>query len=284
MRRKQSKQPRSVLALLRHQYPSAYAVLRSMDDHTHRFSECVWFWLQSAEKARSWHRALEDGYLNPDACARREDKLFGDGTQQRNKALRHLLGDMTKFLQYWSLGLSEALGATNAQGYTIRIERDGIPIDHAPGADISVLATGLVLLLAEAGKRLQHGFWRRREIYLHHVRRGALILPKPISPRSGRLNEVAMSLLFELVFTARLFTSGETRVVQAGEPMPDIGNPCWEVAAAFMNDALGTNYTRNDAETLLTRFLKRNPSVGWGVWLDPPEKYHSGPSHDMHDM
>jgi hypothetical protein len=102
-----------------------------------------------------------------------------------------------------------------------------------------------------------------------------------MNPRAGRLNEVAMSLLFELVFIARVFTSGEDRLVQAGEPMPDIGSPCWELAAAFMNDALGTTYLRNDVETLLTRFLRRNPGVGWGIWFDPPGKYRSGRSHDM---
>ena len=90
-----------------------------------------------------------------------------------------------------------------------------------------------------------------------------------------------MSLLFELVFVARLFTSKEDRLAQAGEPMPGIGDPCWELAAAFMSDALGTSYIRNDVVTLLTRFLRRNPGVGWGIWQDPPEEYRGGRSKDM---
>src|SRR5262245_12584460 len=105
----QSKVSERIWSLLRRRYPSAYQVLRSMDDHTVHFSQFVWLCRQTAERARGWRRAVDDGYRDPDTLAREQDKHFREVAAQRNKALNQIQRDMRRFPQHWSLGLSRAL-------------------------------------------------------------------------------------------------------------------------------------------------------------------------------
>lgn len=299
MPQQKSKVSPKVSTLLRRHYPSARSILRARDDGTDRFGECVANWLQSAEKARRWLRAVENGYEDPDPVGRRMDQEFSAEAGRRNNALRQLQRDINRFPEHWALALASAISVLRKEGWTIKIDRieqdlldqgDTRRPSGAAAAAQSRRSTiralppsvgWLALLLAETEGGLQQSLRLRKAAYLHHVRRGALALPRPMKPCSRRLNEIATSLMFELAFTARLYTSGGTFVVQVGDLMPDFGDPCWEVVATFVNDALGRNYGRNDVETLLTRFLKRNPGVGWGYWQDPPPEFCSDRSADM---
>ena len=100
--------------------------------------------------------------------------------------------------------------------------------------------------------------------WLHTVSAANLILPSAI--RSRNKPPVPMGLLFQIVLYFRNFTAGvpEFWFYQFGESMPDHGEPHYDVAALFVEIALGYSYNRPGHS--LRKFLKEHPKTGLGEW------------------
>jgi hypothetical protein len=100
--------------------------------------------------------------------------------------------------------------------------------------------------------------------WLHTISSANLILPS--ATRNRRKPPIAMGLLFELVYYFRNFSAdiAEFWPHQVGETMPDHGDPHYELAALFVDAALGKSMSSPGPS--LRKYLREHPGVGLGEW------------------
>ena len=97
--------------------------------------------------------------------------------------------------------------------------------------------------------------------FLHRFTIGNLIFDKPIL--AGRPVTIETMLAFELAFYLRMHTAGRAKDgLQNGQRMPDDGDPCYSVVAAFCSAVLDTSF---DAKSIgdKVRKLKHVGLTGW---------------------
>jgi hypothetical protein len=145
------------------------------------------------------------------------------------------------------------------------------PVGTAWSAVLSAYAAGLNPACLPA----------RQGPFAHRFRDGPLDFGEAIDGRRGaRIEAAETGLLFQLALYFRRYTAGvgreELGYMQSGEPMPEVGNPRWDLCGDIMAAIFGDRVpTTDDLRRRLGKLLAsyRNLTfVGWPRAAEPKSK------------
>jgi len=274
--------PASFPDWVRQRYPSGIKELEKVNNRSSRFWAYAWQCIESAEKARAWQRALEDGQVDPNEAARQLDVEYLRSVPRMAQAARQIANhiDLYPFKAAAALGralldLKEASGTVPLLNRTSN-EDEVNPFGYGPGTVPDVIAN----ILRNYAAALDEMPLAKVGPFIHRFQFGALKFDTPIDRRSARPGLTSTSLLFELALFGRHFTAGEPVRLMRGIRMPDAGRPIWPVVVALLGDALDEHLTEHDAQDRLAKLQKRNTGVSWAGWPDLPERYLDTPHPD----
>ena len=172
------------------------------------------------------------------------------------------------------------LGAIVDERHRLRIppltEEDLKGLDRA---DMEELPTGLVRRHRRLAGALEDYPVAKSGPFEHRYLVHGLLFPAPIDRRSSRPS-LSTGMLFSFALFGRLFGPLSQERLVLGMTMPATGEAHWDVAVAFLREALGEHLNQREAADRIGKLIARNPGVGWGGWLSPPTEYLDTPDAD----
>ena len=260
-------------------YPSFVNAVTKHNEFTHNFWIYFWSCIDSAEKARAWKFATENGILDPNERDRQRDTEYLKSLEAQISAARRLAKHIERFPDKaaWAFGaallrLKEDLGSVPL--LTLTSEPEGVNrFGYGPGTVPHVMAA----MLNYYAEQIEQEPLAKAGPFMHRFQLGPLLFEEAIDKRSARADPSITGLLFELTLFARRYTSQSNIILCSGTKMLRSGRPLSHVAVALIGDTFDVHLSEREAGDRLHQLLKRNPGVSWIGWPDPPERFFGPP-------
>ena len=216
--------------------------------------------IRQGDKARAWRDA---GFPDPYAERRRADaEAVKERETARNAALR--------LAQHFAGGpgpndapLIRTLLQVRDQGVSIVAPTDetaSVPINTSLANFLRLYAANL-----DASSATANG---AAPVWLHNSTAPPFLFSRTVRKTPPKREALIRGLLWCSTFKARMVTgaAGQNAI---GAPMPNDGDPLWNVAAALVEDVTGEPCNPEHAQDALATFIRRNPGVGFFEWPLP---------------
>jgi hypothetical protein len=138
--------PASFPDWVRQRYPSGIRELEKVNNRSSRFWAYAWQCIESAEKARAWQRALEDGQVDPNEAARQLDVEYLKSVPRMAQAARQIANHIDRYPLKAAAALSRALLKLKEAGGAVPLltrtsNEDGVnPFGYGAGTLPDVIA------------------------------------------------------------------------------------------------------------------------------------------------